>query len=210
MKWIFFDFNGTIINDVELCLELLNKILEHQGKNQVDVEKYRNIFGFPVKKYYEVAGIDFSKDSFEDLSKWFIKEYQPRSYACELFPHCRETILELKKRGFKVGVLSASEISNLKDQLTKFAIIDLFDAVLGLDNIHASSKIGVGIEFLEKNGISGQDVLFIGDTDHDFEVAKAMGSNILLFTNGHQSREVLAKTGAKLIDDYREIFSYVR
>ena len=31
-KHIFFDFNGTIINDIDLCLDLLNQILTKQNK----------------------------------------------------------------------------------------------------------------------------------------------------------------------------------
>ena len=34
-KYIFLDFNGTIIDDVDLCLDLLNQILENQKKEKV-------------------------------------------------------------------------------------------------------------------------------------------------------------------------------
>ena len=60
MKYIFLDFNGTIINDVQLCLDLLNEILRSQGKRELNIEEYKNVFTFPVKKYYEAAGVDFS------------------------------------------------------------------------------------------------------------------------------------------------------
>lgn len=109
MKWVFFDFNGTIIDDVELCLNLLNEILVSQNKNTVDLKKYKNIFCFPIKHYYELAGVDFNINSYEELSKWFIKEYQPQSFNCKLFPNLKETVLKLKDKGIMVGVLSASE-----------------------------------------------------------------------------------------------------
>lgn len=56
-KYVFFDFNGTILDDVDLCLNLLNDILVMQGKETITKEDYRNIFCFPIKKYYEAAGI---------------------------------------------------------------------------------------------------------------------------------------------------------
>ena len=34
-KHIFFDFNGTIINDIDLCLDLLNQILTKQNKKNL-------------------------------------------------------------------------------------------------------------------------------------------------------------------------------
>ena len=73
-KYVFFDFNGTILNDVDLCLELLNKILSKQKKPLVDEKQYKNIFTFPIKKYYELAGVDFSLNTFEELSHDFIVE----------------------------------------------------------------------------------------------------------------------------------------
>lgn len=34
IKYIFFDFNGTLLNDVDLCLELLNGLLRGQNKKR--------------------------------------------------------------------------------------------------------------------------------------------------------------------------------
>ena len=54
MKTIFFDFNGTIINDVDLCLNILNEMLKENGLEPITLERYREIFTFPIKKYYQV------------------------------------------------------------------------------------------------------------------------------------------------------------
>ena len=53
IKYIFFDFNGTIIDDVDLCLELLNKLLKSQNKPTFDIDGYKKIFTFPIIKYYD-------------------------------------------------------------------------------------------------------------------------------------------------------------
>ncbi len=209
MQWVFFDFNGTILDDVDLCLELLNDILIKQGSKTLTKEEYKNVFCFPVKKYYELAGVDLKKDSFEDLSQWFIAEYQPASYRCCLFPNLVSTVLELKNRGIKVAVLSASQIDNLIDQLKQFKIYDLFDAVLGLDNIHATSKIEVGKKFIEDNNIDSKEVLFVGDTNHDKEVADAIGAQAVLFSGGHQSLEVLKKEKTPIIADIKKILKFI-
>ncbi len=209
MKWVFFDFNGTIIDDVELCLNLLNEILVSQNKNTIDLKKYKNIFCFPIKHYYELAGVDFNINSYEELSKWFIKEYQPQSFNCKLFPNLKETVLKLKDKGIMVGVLSASEKNNLIEQLKKFNIYNLFDVVLGLDNIHAASKIDIAKEFIQSNKINPKEILFVGDTTHDYSVASEIGGKILLFTQGHQSKEVLMKTNATLISDLSEVLEYI-
>lgn len=53
IKHIFLDFNGTIINDVDLCLKLLNELLAVQKKEPISMERYKEIFTFPIQKYYE-------------------------------------------------------------------------------------------------------------------------------------------------------------
>lgn len=209
IKYVFFDFNGTILNDLDLCIDLLNEILRKQNKKEVTKEEYKKIFGFPISSYYERAGVDFNLNSFEELSSWFIKEYQPKSYSCKLYPNLIQTVRLLKEKGITVVVLSASEINNLKDQLNKLNIIDYFDYVLGLDNIYAKSKIMVGKNFILEHNISPSEVLFVGDTDHDGKLALELKAKGLLFSGGHQAREVLEPLGLPIIDDLKEIINYL-
>lgn len=116
IKYIFFDFNGTLLNDVDLCLELLNGLLRGQNKKEVTLEEYKNIFTFPIEEYYRRAGIDFNIESFQSLSLKFIKEYQPRSLECGLYLKVYETINKLRELGYHTYILSASEKNNLIDR----------------------------------------------------------------------------------------------
>ena len=198
-KYIFLDFNGTIIDDVDLCLELLNDILRNQNKKLVTKEQYKDIFTFPVKKYYELAGVDFSIESFESLADKFIAAYQPLSLQCGLFPNSVEAFQKLKEKGYHLVILSASEKNNLLEQCESFGIVSYFDAILGIDNIHAASKVGIALKFMEEKHIKGEDILFVGDTLHDLEVAKAMGAKCMLVSCGHQSTNVLNQGGVRIL-----------
>jgi phosphoglycolate phosphatase len=51
----------------------------------------------------------------------------------------------------------------------------------------------VGKRFMEEHQINPKDVLMIGDTLHDAEVAEALGINIILYTKGHQHPSRLKK-----------------
>lgn len=198
-KYIFLDFNGTIIDDVDLCLDLLNDILRNQNKRLVTKEQYKDIFTFPVKKYYELAGVDFSIESFESLADKFIAAYQPLSLKCGLYPNSVEAFQKLKEKGYHLVILSASEKNNLLEQCESFGIVPYFDAILGIDNIHAASKVGIALQFMEENHIKGEDILFVGDTLHDLEVSKAMGAECMLVSCGHQSTNVLNQGGVPIL-----------
>ena len=55
------DWNGTLVNDVALCSQLLNSQLQRHGHAPLGgVEEYRRVFRFPIEEYYKDAGFDFS------------------------------------------------------------------------------------------------------------------------------------------------------
>ena len=199
INYVFFDFNGTIIDDVDLCLELLNKILIGQNKPIVNMDKYKDIFTFPIIEYYRRAGVDFDIESYESLSHKFIVEYQPRSYTCSLYDGCVETFKYLKDKGVKLYVLSASERNNLLAQCKNFNIVEYFDDILGINNIFAASKYDIAYNYLLSHNINPKEALFIGDTLHDNEIARKLGANSILVSCGHQSVNVLSSANTKII-----------
>lgn len=189
---IFWDFNGTILDDKELCLNILNEMLTTHNRNTVTMEQYLDIFTFPVIEYYKQV-FDLEKTPYNSLAKEFIEKYQSRSLNCKLADGFKEVHTYFKNKGYKQVVLSASQIDNLNFQLDHFKIKDYFDDVLGINDFYAASKVDVGIKYMVDNNIDKSKALMIGDTIHDFEVAQAMGIDILIYANGHQSKQRLDK-----------------
>ncbi|MBQ4101296.1 MAG: HAD family hydrolase [Oscillospiraceae bacterium] len=52
--------------------------------------------------------------------------------------------------------------------------------------------------------------LFLGDTCHDFEVARAVGADCILIAFGHQSRKQLESCGCPVIDSLLELPSLLK
>lgn len=206
-KDIFLDFNGTIIDDLDLCVELLNVFLREQGKKELSIDEYKHVFKFPIKQYYIDSGIDFSIESYESLAIRFIKAYQPRSMTCGLFPHVVDTVKKLKEMGIHVYILSASEQNNLLEQTDNYGITKYFDAVLGINNIHAESKVKRALDFMKEKNIDPKNTLFVGDTLHDHEVSMAMGVDCVLVSCGHQAKDILETSGCRVIDSIADIFT---
>ena len=48
-KLIIWDWNGTLIDDAWLCVEILNNILEKRGLNAITIDEYRESFTFRTK-----------------------------------------------------------------------------------------------------------------------------------------------------------------
>ena len=202
---IIWDWNGTLFNDVAWCIEVLNSMLSKRNlKTVAGVSEYHSVFCFPVIDYYRKVGFDFNKESFEVLAAEFIEKYHSddRNKSC-LFPGVSEVLLDIKDAGVAQVILSASKINYLEQQVSYFDIRDNFTELLGLSNFYAASKIDVGLEFINRN--SNTNAVLIGDTKHDYEVAKALGIDCILIPNGHQSRETLMSCGVSVLDNITDV-----
>ena len=115
-------------------------------------------------------------------------------------------VKKLKEQGIKQAVLSATEREMLEGQLNTLGIRDFFEEVMGLDNIHAGSKLFLADDWRERHPDSR--VIFVGDTDHDVQTASALGADCVLICRGHQSKEYLKTLNVPVYDDLSEIFQF--
>ncbi|HRN25726.1 MAG: HAD family hydrolase [Ignavibacteriaceae bacterium] len=209
-KHIIWDWNGTLLNDVNFCRKIINGILVDNKLPELSLNKYREIFTFPVQDYYVAAGLDFSKTSFEILGKDFIDEYESNKLTCSLHDNAVEVLSAIHQKGIKQSVLSAYLHENLVNILTHYNLTQYFDNIVGLDNIYAGSKIHLGIKLIEELDVNKSEVLFIGDTLHDAEVAEAMGINCILIANGHQVKERLMVNSNLVLADLADLRNYLK
>ena len=201
---VIWDWNGTLLDDVDLCVDALNRLLARFGyPQQYDRRQYRSIFGFPVEEYYLRAGFDFTRHPFCELAESYMADYVPSSQACPLAEGAEEALETFRRAGLRQVILSASKISTLEAQVTQRGIRPYFDRLLGLGDIYARSKVEAGLAYLRESGLDPARAVMIGDTDHDAEVAGALGVQCILQAGGHQPREVLARTGAETASDLR-------
>ncbi len=205
MGYIIWDWNGTLLDDVTVCVDVMNAMLSKRGLPGLDVGRYREIFTFPVRDYYQAAGLDFSKEPFEALAQEYIQAYNQLALSQGLYPGAREVLAGLSAAGCRQLIASASETSALRAQTTACGVTDLFEALLGVDDVLGSGKEGLARRYLLAQGAVPGEAVFIGDTLHDWEVAQALGCSCLLIAQGHQSRDRLAAAGVPVLDSIRQV-----
>lgn len=205
MKYIIFDFNGTILDDLDVCIKCENKTIEHfkLDRKPIDREEYLRIFTFPVKDYYERVGFDWNVFSYEEVGAYWFNWYLALKDEYKVFDGVIDILKKNHQKGYKNVILSASSLVELKKQLIDLKIDEYFDEVLGIDNIYAGSKVDIGLKWIEDK--DPKDCLMIGDTLHDIEVAKQMGIDCYLVSKGHQSKEILMEACDHVYDDIRDI-----
>ena len=125
--------------------------------------------------------------------------------SCPVTAHAADTLAALARRGWQQAVLSASRRDYLIEQVSTRGLQGFFTELLGLADIYGVSKVQLGTDYLRRTGIDPAACVMIGDTDHDAEVAAAIGAVCVLYTGGHQSRARLEKASSYVIDDLAQL-----
>jgi phosphoglycolate phosphatase len=205
IEGIIWDWNGTLLNDIELCVLTINEMLGRRNLDLLTVEDYRKVFSFPVMDYYQKIGFDFNIEPFEIPALEFINRYNEQMNQCSLHQDALRVLNYFQSDGTRQFILSAMEQDALEDCLSHQQIRHFFELISGLDNHYAVSKMENGHRLISKLNLNATDMVLIGDTVHDYEVAIGLGCRCVLVANGHQSREVLNSTGALVIDRLEQI-----
>jgi phosphoglycolate phosphatase len=205
-KHIIWDWNGTLLDDAWLCVQILNRMLSGRGMKTTTLSQYQMDFDFPVISYYIKLGFDFKKESFDDIAREYISDYESALPACRLRDGVTDIIKALKAKGFLQSVLSASQKSSLLDALQAFGLKEFFENIAGLNDYYAHGKVDIGKKLMENLSVGGKEVLLVGDTTHDYEVACELGADCVLLPAGHQSKERLIGCGAQVCDSLDEAF----
>ncbi len=205
MKYVIFDFNGTVLDDVDVCLKAENHTIEHFGlkRDPLTRDEYLHIFTFPVKDYYERVGFNWNEFSYEEVGRYWFDWYCALKNEYRLHEGVIELLKENRSKGLKNILLSASSLVELKKQLEELNIAEYFDEVLGLGNIYAGSKEDIALDWIKDK--DKDECIMLGDSLHDLEVAKAMGVKCILIARGHQARDILTANWEDVVDDITEV-----
>jgi phosphoglycolate phosphatase len=202
---IIWDFNGTLLNDMQVCIDCINIMLKERNLPALELDRYREIFTFPVKDYYLSLGFDFHKEPFEIPAHQFIDLYREYLHLAPLQPDAVETLEFFSHRRYQQEILSAMEQEFLEDTLKSKGILKYFDKISGITNHLGEGKLEMAKEMISRSGRKPDEICMIGDTVHDFEVAQGSGISCILIARGHQSYERLKVLDCLVLKDMKSL-----
>lgn len=205
IRHIIWDWNGTLLNDNWLSIKAINVLLEKYDLPTINKEKYLEIFTFPVIEYYKKLGFDFNQTPFSIIGTEFIKEYTERMYEAKMQDGAQETLNHFHDNGISQSLLSAAKQQMLDDLMKFHKLEKYFQKVCGLTDHYANSKVSAGKSWIKELSINPQEVLMIGDTLHDVEVADELGTECVLIAQGHTSFDRLKSSGK---DVFHNLFEF--
>ncbi len=205
---IIWDWNGTLLDDVSFCVDAINGLLEKRNIKRISVEEYRRKFTFPVESYYKEIGL-LDEEEFKDVGAEFIVKYFQGIRSCSLKKGAADVLKYFHDRGVRQYILSAAEHEKLVEMVRYHGIENYFEDIRGIDNHYADGKRGAAEKLSDELG--SEEVCFIGDTVHDYEISAVFGGKSILIEGGHQSDERLATCdGALILSDIDEVCDSIK
>lgn len=199
-RWIFWDWNGTLQNDVAAAVAGTNAILRDQGKAEITADRYRSVFSFPARDCYDALGIEVTPGNWPQLCDRFFGVFSSDS-SVGLFPGALAALQTFADAAFGQAIVSSCEISALEDALRRYGIRHFFADVVGRTDAAAGSKTDAAKALFDRVGAEAAGTWVVGDTGHDKEVADAIGCNCVLVASGYESLDRLRSRGAPVAEN---------
>lgn len=225
MKYIIFDFDGTIGDSQSLIVKTLQDTMRARKLEvksdeacaktiglRLD-EAFVSLFGMSAEEGMECAAT--YREIFLDNKKTMI--VQP-------FPHVIETLRELHRRGYILGMASSRNHCSLDGYVKQMQLEDIFSSIVAGDDVEhvkpAPDMVFMALGEMKgmKNPVtlaeSGDvedmldEVLVVGDMTFDVDMAHNAGCKACAVTYGNGTREQLASSEF-IIDDFAELLGLV-
>ncbi len=203
-KYVLWDWNGTLLDDLSASLEAVNMTLDVYGKKRIDLDEYKSYLDTPIYKFYEHL-FDLEKTPMSDLSIYYRRFYDGLEHTIKIADGALKVLGVCKQKGIKQYIISASHTEDIEKYMKKLNVEVWFDKISGSGDRKAGSKVERARLLLEEEAIDKNECVLIGDSLHDLQTAEDIGVDVILYSGGHQARSELVCTGKVVCDTFEEI-----
>lgn len=212
IKLVAFDWNGTILSDTIACLKGDDAALIALGYKPISLKKFRDCFEIPLLNFYKNIGVDpnIPKDKYEKSEAEFHRVYEAYAAKSRTRAGVRDLLKFLKNHNIPCVIFSNHLPPSINRHLQRLKIANYFETVLA--NSHESEILykrekGERLQsYLKTKGVNPKEVLIVGDTAEEIEIARQLGGISVALTHGYYTTSRLkAAKPDYLFGDLRQI-----
>ena len=211
MKTYLFDFDGTLVDSMPTFVSVMLRVLDEYGVTYgKDIVKIITPLGYHgTAKYFRQLGIDESVSKLVlQMQKYAKSEYENKIVAKD---GVIKTLMELKRLGASLNILTASPHSMLDPCLKRIGIWTLFDNVWSCDDFETTkSNPKIYKKAAEKMGREIGDIIFVDDNVEAIKTAKLAGMKScgVYDKSAQEFVEEMKKEADYYIEGFEELIVY--
>lgn len=197
-KTYIFDLDGTLLNTLGDLAASTNYALRQYGMTEHTIDDVRRFVGNGVGKLIERAipgGL--ANPQYEDVLATFRKHYMLHSLDTTApYPGIESLLHSLRSHGCNVAVVS-NKFYNATVELCRHFFADTVEVAIGeRENIRRKPAPDTVFEAMRQLGVSGEDTVYVGDSDVDVATARNSGIPCISVLWGFRDRDFLIEHGA--------------
>lgn len=204
---LLFDCDGTLTNSHGLIVNAMQHAFKASGLVAPSDDAVERVIGLSLQGAVEALTSEVSRHAqiIEDYRRY----YTAGEASISLCPGVIETLDELQKRGYWMGVVTGKSKSGLMRVLEQFKLRDYFLAIRTADCTHSKPHPAMALECMEELGAIEENTSLIGDALFDMEMARAANIRAYGVSFGVASADDLYLSGAyDVVDDFPALLEH--
>ena len=187
-RLVMFDLDGTLIDTAPEIADAVNAYLAERGLPQVDSTQVRNLIGHGARRLLaSVLGHEPNEDEWSGFAQHYLERCGRNS---RLYPGVREAVVELRRRGVKLAVVTNKEQRFTRPLLRTHKLLDCFDVLVCGDSLEAKKPNPLPLRHcLDKFRVAAADALYVGDSETDVLTARNAGVAMWAVPYGYNGGE---------------------
>ncbi|MED3662047.1 HAD hydrolase-like protein [Ureibacillus sp. FSL K6-8385] len=179
MRYIVFDFDGTLANSAQIYIDAWNAYAEKYGYRPIKFEELREIrdldyYGKAKKYHFPMHKLSIILPKIQQYFKEHIHEVK-------LFEGIKEMLESLSSSGYKIAIISSNKKENIRGILERENIHSVDEVISARKLFGKDAAIR---RFMKRHQLTAQDLLYVGDELRDIVACNRVGVSFMFVTWG--------------------------
>lgn len=186
MKNIIFDWSGVVRDTVTNQMWIVNRIFKKYGVAEISTEEFRENWKQPPALFYQ----KYLPEGYDEAERSKLFQVLQLDKDCPKsapFPEVVRLIRKCKENGHFLAVVSSDFPETLLPEVKEYGLENIFETII----TDANDKLEPVRKIITENKLDPANTFFVGDSNHEIDVAKKTGIKSVAVTWGFTSENNL-------------------
>jgi len=208
-RLILFDCDGTLMDSHHHIILVMQQAFTDNGLPRPTAEDVCPVIGLSLTLAVQQLLADSDEQVQVAVEQSYRDLYRSLPASYDLFAGVRETLVELSRRGYWLGVVTGKSHAGLSRVFEEFKLAEHFLVLRTPDHCASKPHPAMVLECMAEMGVRAHQTTVIGDALLDIRMAQASGVKSLGVSFGVAGADALLAAGAEaVIDEFGELLAH--